>query len=317
MACCGGFVDQEHKHSKGVYEDRKCRDVLFLLLFLAFWAGMFIVCGLAFRDGDANRLVYATDSKGFLCGTVNVWRNTTINLTDYPNLYYLNALELLDPVNIPYAKSICVKECPGADVVCNSSSLPCTDSKQYMCPYYLFAEDSLYGYLAGVNNSDVLNYQYYLQLATANTAKCDTGFLSAAALKVTPSAFGFDSSTCDGASISGQYYQFTSQFPGQGPCYPVWVPTVLYFNRCFPKFPPEMSSAVVKAAVSTSSTMKDKFSSFSDDFNGSGQTLTNYIADISKGILIIVIGGLAGGLVLSLVSNLGGFQILPTAGHGP
>lgn len=36
-------------------ENRKCRDVLFLLFFIAYWAGMFVVCGIAFREGKCQR----------------------------------------------------------------------------------------------------------------------------------------------------------------------------------------------------------------------------------------------------------------------
>ena len=36
---------------QGVAQTRKCRDVLFLLLFLGFWVGMFVVCGVAFKKG--------------------------------------------------------------------------------------------------------------------------------------------------------------------------------------------------------------------------------------------------------------------------
>ena len=50
---------------------RRCRDVLFLLLFIGFWVGMFIVCGIAFKRGDANRLVYGQDKYGLRCGTKN------------------------------------------------------------------------------------------------------------------------------------------------------------------------------------------------------------------------------------------------------
>jgi len=33
-------------------EQRKCRDLLFLILFIAYWAGMFVVCGIAFQSGE-------------------------------------------------------------------------------------------------------------------------------------------------------------------------------------------------------------------------------------------------------------------------
>jgi hypothetical protein len=38
--------------SQGMVENRKCRDVLFLLFFVAYWVGMFVVCGIAFREGE-------------------------------------------------------------------------------------------------------------------------------------------------------------------------------------------------------------------------------------------------------------------------
>jgi hypothetical protein len=37
---------------QGMVENRKCRDVLFLLFFVAYWVGMFVVCGIAFREGE-------------------------------------------------------------------------------------------------------------------------------------------------------------------------------------------------------------------------------------------------------------------------
>jgi hypothetical protein len=33
-------------------ENRKCRDVFFLLVFVAYWVGMFVVCGIAFQSGE-------------------------------------------------------------------------------------------------------------------------------------------------------------------------------------------------------------------------------------------------------------------------
>jgi hypothetical protein len=38
-----------------VVEDRKCRDILFLILFVLFWIGMVIVAGNAFAKGDPRR----------------------------------------------------------------------------------------------------------------------------------------------------------------------------------------------------------------------------------------------------------------------
>lgn len=40
--------------------------------------------------GDPRRLVYALDSRGLLCGTNNTYRGGVVDLSDRPNLYYLN-----------------------------------------------------------------------------------------------------------------------------------------------------------------------------------------------------------------------------------
>ncbi len=56
--------------------------------------------------------------------------------------------------------------------------------------------------------------------------------LQVLATKVNLTSFGINASSyCSSASIDGRYYQLTSQFPAQGPCYPIWTPTVPYFNR--------------------------------------------------------------------------------------
>lgn len=41
-----------YAYLQGLVIHRKCRDVLCLMLFIAFWAGMFIICGVAFSQGE-------------------------------------------------------------------------------------------------------------------------------------------------------------------------------------------------------------------------------------------------------------------------
>ena len=36
-------------------ENRRCRDKLFLVLFFLFWVGMFVIAGLAIKEGNLNR----------------------------------------------------------------------------------------------------------------------------------------------------------------------------------------------------------------------------------------------------------------------
>jgi hypothetical protein len=73
--------------------------------------------------------------------------------------------------------------------------------------------------------------------------------------------------------------------------------------RCFPKFPPELTSAVIKVLNSSSGVAADAASVLKESWSSSAGTWSTYVADISKGILIIVIAGLGGGIVLSLVSD--------------
>lgn len=81
--------------------------------------------------GDPRRLVYGLDSHGLLCGANNTYKDSFMDLIDKPNLYYLDALELLNPTNIMYARTVCVASCPTVDDQCALSSLPCTNNTQY------------------------------------------------------------------------------------------------------------------------------------------------------------------------------------------
>lgn len=61
---------------------------------------------------------------------------------------------------------------------------------------------------------------------------CMQSAVSAAGINLT--SFGVDINMCSvpsGSSVSGAYLQASSQFPGKGPCYPIWAATVPYFNR--------------------------------------------------------------------------------------
>jgi choline transporter-like protein 2/4/5 len=104
------------------------------------------------------------------------------------------------------------------------------------------------------------------------------------------------------SSVNGKYYQLTSQIPGFGPCYPVWVQTTEYFHRCFPDFPSELSDTVVSDVGSGFASVGSEAGSlFKDEFNSASAQWDRYVSSISKGILIIIVGGLCGGVGLSLV----------------
>jgi hypothetical protein len=49
-------VEPSENLSQGIQKNRKCRDVVFILLFAIYWVGMFIVCATAVKNGDIRRL---------------------------------------------------------------------------------------------------------------------------------------------------------------------------------------------------------------------------------------------------------------------
>ena len=52
----------------GPVKKRSCTDILCLLLFLAFIGGWIFVAYLAFSQGDIDKVLHPTDSKGKVCG---------------------------------------------------------------------------------------------------------------------------------------------------------------------------------------------------------------------------------------------------------
>jgi len=75
-------------------------------------------------------------------------------------------------------------------------------------------------------------------------------------------------------------------------------------RRCFPKFPAEFTTSLYSMANTTSGVLGSAVSTAQAQWTSGGPLFSNYVADISKGILIVVIGGLACGMVMSLVRRL-------------
>ena len=53
-------------------ENRKCRDVLFLLLFFLYALGMLIIAGYGYKNGDPVVLIYGPDYNGNICNQDSV-----------------------------------------------------------------------------------------------------------------------------------------------------------------------------------------------------------------------------------------------------
>lgn len=103
--------------------------------------------------------------------------------------------------------------------LCNGRAAACR------CPYYETAQDSLYGTLAV---SDTWDTAYWDALLDTNLTEAQCGIsLPSVPKKFRPDFFAnVNSPTC------GEYLQLTSLYPGRGPCYPVLLESVDYFNRC-------------------------------------------------------------------------------------
>ncbi|XP_064606234.1 choline transporter-like protein 1 [Liolophura sinensis] len=80
MSCCGYNTvtpvksdnsNEEHKDFEGPLKNRYCRDIIFLLLFVAYLGFMIYTTAVALHKGDAFRIVYGVDSWGNTCDRPN------------------------------------------------------------------------------------------------------------------------------------------------------------------------------------------------------------------------------------------------------
>jgi hypothetical protein len=128
--CC---PKEEHDGLKDINRSRSCKDVLFLVLFLAFVAVFAVVAIVGATSGNAASLFFGTDYSGNTCGSAN------LNVAEaerkdhllkqyavYPRLaedMVIQAKKFLanpDPLAISFF-GICVEECPA------SGGWVCTD----------------------------------------------------------------------------------------------------------------------------------------------------------------------------------------------
>ncbi|KAJ6806083.1 choline transporter-like protein 2 [Iris pallida] len=124
----GGGEGQMGGGGSGIIRhNRKCRDLAFLVLFIAFWVAMIVNSSFGFNQGNPLRLTYGLDYKGNVCGNrhgnpdlreleVKYWMN--------PNQVYQSGLKS-SQFKLVDARSICLMECP----------TPSDDGLNWVCDY--------------------------------------------------------------------------------------------------------------------------------------------------------------------------------------
>ncbi|KAJ7948635.1 choline transporter-like protein 2 [Quillaja saponaria] len=110
-----------------IRHNRKCRDVAFLVIFIAFWIGMIVNSSFGFNQGNPMRLTYGLDYKGNVCGDKHAkpgLRELELKYWQNPNQVYQSGLKN-DQFKLVNARSICLLDCPS----------PSEDSLNWVCDY--------------------------------------------------------------------------------------------------------------------------------------------------------------------------------------
>ncbi|KAL1548285.1 Choline transporter protein 1, variant 2 [Salvia divinorum] len=110
-----------------IKHNRKCRDLVFLVIFIAFWIAMIVNSSFAFNQGNPLRLNYGLDYKGNVCGDKHGdWdlRELELRYWSNPNQVYETGVKN-SKFQLSNARSICLMDCP----------IPSEDSLNWVCDY--------------------------------------------------------------------------------------------------------------------------------------------------------------------------------------
>lgn len=115
--CCGGGDEGKDETDFAKPEqNRGCTDLIILIIFVLFWAGMIFVAAFSILHGDAFRLVYGYDSFGNTCDADNTAKkieNVSLSGMDMKGRPYVFFMDVRDPFR---SKCICVNMCPSSDL---------------------------------------------------------------------------------------------------------------------------------------------------------------------------------------------------------
>ncbi|XVE50312.1 hypothetical protein DITRI_Ditri01bG0151900 [Diplodiscus trichospermus] len=110
-----------------IRHNRKCRDVAFLVIFIAFWIAMIINSSFAFNQGNPLRLTFGLDYKGNVCGDEHAHpglRQLELKYWLNPNQVYQSGVKD-SQFKLSNARTICLLDCP----------IPSEDSLNWVCDY--------------------------------------------------------------------------------------------------------------------------------------------------------------------------------------
>ncbi|XP_061168216.1 choline transporter-like protein 1 isoform X1 [Saccostrea echinata] len=114
--CCGKDSAEDKADLTNPIKNRGCTDIIVLILFVLFWAGMIYIAAFSITHGDAWRLVYGYDSFGNTCDEDNTGKkieNVTFSGMNMEGKGYVFMLDIFDPLN---SMKLCVNKCPGQDL---------------------------------------------------------------------------------------------------------------------------------------------------------------------------------------------------------
>ncbi|XP_020886366.1 choline transporter-like protein 2 [Arabidopsis lyrata subsp. lyrata] len=110
-----------------IKHNRKCRDITFLVIFIAFWVSMIVNSSFGFNQGNPLRLTYGLDYEGNVCGSKHRHRD----LTQLEIRYWLNPNQVYESglkdgeLKLANARTICLLDCPA----------PTDDTLNWVCDY--------------------------------------------------------------------------------------------------------------------------------------------------------------------------------------
>eukprot|EP00963_Diacronema_lutheri_P002214 scaffold148_cov341-Pavlova_lutheri.AAC.22 len=263
-----------------VMEERKYRDIFWLILFIAVWCGMVAIGIVGATRGEPRALLYGLDYRGNFCGT-----NNGLDLSSFKYRYWMNPKQLqaiqaergtaslLDVLGD--GKSICLQDCPSVNMSATAS-----DEQQWICNY-----PDQYG---GVNSTGF----EFSNLTLQDWADRNYDY--------------FDLLDDE---------QINSSFALRGPCYPLFFKTTDQFYSCQPFGDPN-EELVLRFNENATALGQEEFCTPGPDCESLANSVskliydgitngfvmfTRYLADIWTAWAVLLVAGVVIPLILSIL----------------